>query len=207
MTALTQSLTAALNIGDKYQYGPYEAIITEIYDALSVEIRLPGGRKVIRADELESKILDKTQKLLGADTYRLLLDFIPSSQLRCIEELLSTNEGAFFQNKLAEIESVINTMPAIYGQDGLGDDAIAHLHYFSGGCDWYITEKDVDDPFGDSPSITEQHQAHGFAKFASESQNSEIGYISIEQLLSQRTVELDLHWNPVTIGSLKNNPS
>ena len=35
------------------------------------------------------------------------------------------------------------TMPATYGQDGLGEAAVVHLHYFMAGMDWWVTEKDI----------------------------------------------------------------
>ncbi len=34
------------------------------------------------------------------------------------------------------------TTPALYAQDGKGDEAIVHAHYFIGGCDWLVTEYD-----------------------------------------------------------------
>lgn len=41
-----------------------------------------------------------------------------------------------------------------YEQDGKGEEAIVTLHYFRGGMDWFITEKDME---------PEQHQAFGLA--------------------------------------------
>lgn len=205
MGALAQSITTNFNIGDAYKYGPYRAVITQIYNASCVEVSIPGGRRIIHAHQLEGQVTSKTQTLLAADAYRLLLDFVPSSQLKIIEHFLDSEDGQFYQEKLAQIEGVIQKMPPIYGQDGTGDEAIIHLHYFSGDHDWYITEKDVDDPFSDNPVIVEQHQAFGFTVISSQRQNAELGYISIEQLLSNANVELDLYWEPVTIASIKNN--
>ncbi|MBL0011067.1 MAG: DUF2958 domain-containing protein [Nitrosomonas sp.] len=81
-------------------------------------------------------------------------------------------------------------MPKTYGQDGMGDKAIAYLHYFSGGSDWYITEKDMED---------EQLQAFGLANLG---QGGELGYISIQELIDAG-VEIDLYWTPKTIGQIK----
>lgn len=49
-----------------------------------------------------------------------------------------------------EIAQIIETMPSSYETDGQGMAAIAHLHYFGGPGDWYITEKDRGEP-GESP--------------------------------------------------------
>ena len=45
-------------------------------------------------------------------------------------------------------------MPQTYQQEELGNQAIVYLHYFHGGADWYVTERDMDGP---------QHQAFGLA--------------------------------------------
>lgn len=84
-------------------------------------------------------------------------------------------------------------MPAIYAQDGMGDTATAHLHYFLGGSDWYITERDVCD----------QHvQAFGFAILNGDLDNAELGYVSLEEII-QYGAELDLHWVPASLREVK----
>ncbi len=85
-------------------------------------------------------------------------------------------------------------MPEVYGQDGMGDEAIAYLHYFYGSSDWYITEKDTSD---------EQHQAFGYVILNGDTQNAELGYISIEEMKSLNKPELDLYYTPQTLGEIK----
>jgi len=100
--------------------------------------------------------------------------------------------GPHFRGKLLELAATIMNMPRTYEQDGKGDEAVAHLHYFKGSGDWYITEKDVDtDGAG-------QIQAFGLVKLW----ETELGYISIAELI-QNGVELDLHFTPTTLGELK----
>lgn len=120
----------------------------------------------------------------------LLKQFIGGAQLLVINSAMSGEEGQFFKDKLIEIASVIQTMPKTYGQDGMGDGAIAYLHYFKGSGDWYITEKDMED---------EQLQAFGLANLG---QGGELGYISIQDLIDAG-VELDLHWNPKTLKIIR----
>ena len=122
----------------------------------------------------------------------LLKQFIGKSQLSAIGMGIRGEEGQFFKDKLIEIANVIQTMPKTYGQDGMGDKAIAYLHYFKGDGDWHITEKDMED---------EQLQAFGLANIG---YGGELGYISIQELIDAG-VELDLYWNPQAIGQIKGN--
>lgn len=117
--------------------------------------------------------------------------FVPVIQLRCLVDGLRGEEREFFREKLRELERTIDTMPATYGQDGLGDDAVVHLHYFFGSADWWITEKDVE---GGTP------QAFGLVDLG---HGPELGYISIDELVRMRGMDVDLHWKPVTLGELK----
>lgn len=115
---------------------------------------------------------------------RLLACFINPVQLRTIHQLARGEEGAFFVSKMKELSQTFTTMPKPYKTDGQGDDAVAVLHYFGRGGDWYIVERDSSD---------EQHQAFGVACLSGE--YPEKGYISIAELL-ESGVELDLHWTP-----------
>lgn len=122
------------------------------------------------------------------------------SQLSCIRSGLRGEERQYFTEKIIEIVTSIHHTPAIYQQDGLGENAIAFLHYFIGGMDWYITEKDPgapeDEEIGILPST--QQQAYGLAC----AQSEELGYISVAELIANN-VELDLHFTPCTLGEIK----
>ncbi|WP_205010661.1 DUF2958 domain-containing protein [Nitrosomonas oligotropha] len=120
----------------------------------------------------------------------LLKQFIGEAQLLVISSAMNGEDGQSFKDKLIEIANTIQAMLKTYGQDGMGDDAIAYLHYFKGSGDWYITEKDMED---------EQLQAFGLANLG---QGGELGYISIQDLIDAG-VELDLHWNPKTLKIIR----
>lgn len=109
-------------------------------------------------------------------------------------------ERDYFLGKLEELADRIASMPKTFEQDGLGDDAIAHLHYFHGGSDWYITEKDMGSPGDQTPGV--QLQAFGFAILNGDTDNAEFGYISIAEL-ARHGVELDLHWEPKPLREVK----
>ena len=104
---------------------------------------------------------------------------------------LMGEEWQFFADKMKELAGVIAAMPKTYDQDGMGDSAVAHLHYFRGAADWYITEKDMEGKG--------TQQAFGLADLG---YGGELGYISIEELISAG-VELDFHFSPKTIGQIK----
>ena len=110
--------------------------------------------------------------------------------MRCI---YWTEEKQYIFDKCVEMVDIIKNMPVTYEQDGKGKHAIAHLHYFKGGMDWYITEKDTE---------TEQLQAYGHANLGFGF--GELGYISIAELI-QNDIELDLHFTPKTLEEILEN--
>ena len=124
-----------------------------------------------------------------------LRQFINPQQLAFIQELSKGEEGDFYLDKLIEIQDLINTMPKTYQTDDMGDAAPISLHYFIGGCDFWITERDKIDE--------EQSQAFGFSCLHGDTDNAELGYISIVELL-ECNVELDLYWDTTTtIGDIR----
>lgn len=82
--------------------------------------------------------------------------------------------------------------PALYAQDGKGDEATVHHHYFIGGCDWLVTEYD--------PA---EDMAFGWA-CTGDRQGAELGYVSLAEMEKVRvngifTVDHDDHWTPVSL--------
>ncbi len=121
-----------------------------------------------------------------------LKQFIGLSELRAIKENTRGEEGEFFRAKIAELKNRIANMPKTYETDGMGDAAPVTLHYFLGGSDWYIIEKD---------SEPEQLQAFGFACLNGD-KNAELGYISIVDIIKHGG-ELDLYYTPETLGEVR----
>jgi len=122
-----------------------------------------------------------------------LIPFLPVNQLAIIRECLEGEEREFFVNKMDEMKAVIQAMPVTYSQSELGDEAVAYLHYFMGGMDWYITEKDVE---GDGTV-----QAYGMVDLG---YGPECGYISIKEIVeSVHYLDLDLHWQPKKLSDIK----
>lgn len=119
--------------------------------------------------------------------------FIGESQRLATRDLLYGEEGDFYIAKVSELCDTIFAMPVTYGTEDQGDRAVAHLHYFARGCDWWITEQDM---------YTEQSQAFGLACLNGDWEMAEVGYISIREILDAGA-ELDYYWEPKTLGEIK----
>ena len=127
-------------------------------------------------------------------TFGKLKHFISKPQLSVITDNLQGEEGDFFANKVLEIAGVIETMPQTYETDGQGAAAVVHLHYFLGGVEAWITEKDM----GDGSADDRQYQAFGLIALTGGKGDAVLGYISIEELI-RNNGELDLYWTPKTL--------
>lgn len=126
---------------------------------------------------------------LTAETLAELRRWIGPAQMAAMRDGLRGEEGAYFRERFAAVAATVAAMPVTYAQDGLGDQAVVHLHYFTSGADWYLTERDVEPV---------QLQAFGLADLG---HGGELGYISIVELL-QHGAELDLHFRPQTLAAL-----
>jgi hypothetical protein len=125
--------------------------------------------------------------------------FMSPRQVKAVSELMHGEEGSFFIDKMIELDRRIADMPLTYEQREVSDP-VAHLHYFMGGSDWYITEKDMEG------KGTEQ--AYGFACLNGDMMNAEYGFISIDELASLvirgfMTIDLDFHFDPTPMSVIK----
>jgi hypothetical protein len=134
------------------------------------------------------------RKMIRTTRYRgsmkRLKGFIGENQLRAVYANIHGEEGQWFLDKLESLADRIENMPKTYEQDGKGKQAMIYLHYFRGGHDFYITEKDQEN---------EQRQAFGLANLG---YGAELGYISLVEILACN-VELDFHFEPRTIEALE----
>ena len=119
--------------------------------------------------------------------------FLSHSQFSVMVSACCGEEGDFFRQKFIDLEKLIASTPVIYEQDGKGDGAIVYLHYLFGGCDWYITEKDVDGGV---------QQAFGYAVLFGDKENAELGYICITEI-TRFGAELDLYFTPYPLAEIK----
>lgn len=129
-----------------------------------------------------------------ANAFTVVKPFIGASQITAMLANCYGEEGNAFVDKFKAIGSLISDMPVTYQQNGKGKDSIAYLHYFVGGCDWYITEADMEG------GVT---QAYGYSILNGDLQMAEFGYINITELL-EVGAELDLYFEPCTINAIVN---
>lgn len=140
----------------------------------------------------------------GLSALRSIEHFMHPQQQVVVADLIRTSEERdFFIDKIIHIAERIANMPSTYGQDGLGEQALAFLHYFNANSDWWLTEKDRGD--GEDPAPCAQHQAFGMVIL--NGWEPECGYISLPELFSiaglGRTVELDFGFEPTPIAEIK----
>ena len=122
-----------------------------------------------------------------------LNQFIGKGQIAVLEEAIKGEEGLHFSQMLLTLYNNILSIPKPYETEDQGDAASVRLHYFKGGSDWYIIERDIDG---------EQIQCFGFACLNGDKQNAEFGYINIAELIKYG-VELDLYYKPQTVEDIK----
>lgn len=72
-------------------------------------------------------------------------------------------------------------LPALYSQDGKGEDAIAYVHYFTGGYDYWASEFDPED---------------GIFFGVANLYEREMGNASAEEFIGLGKLERDLYWTP-----------
>jgi len=124
--------------------------------------------------------------------FSTMIHFISISQLCTLQAYLTGEERQYFLSLLNDLKDKILKMPKPYETTEQGINALASLHYFQGGSDWYIVEKD---------SGEEQLQAFGYACLNGDKINAEMGYINIEELI-KCNVELDLYWQPTALRNV-----
>lgn len=134
-----------------------------------------------------------TLKAQSTAAIALIRPFLSRSQLAIMADGCRSEEKDFFMKLFIELGERIAAMPKTYEQDGLGMQAVVHLHYFMGGSDWYITEKDM---------AGGVRQAFGYAVLNGDEECAEMGYISIEEL-TRHGVSLNLHFKPCTLATIK----
>ena len=117
------------------------------------------------------------------------LGFLGENQSSALKQVISGEDGELIAHKIDDLFNLIGNMPSTYGQDGLGEQSIAYLHYFGGGMDAYITEKD---------SGKKQIQVFGLVYFGN---NSQLGYMPLAELTDG--MELELFWTPKTINEIQ----
>lgn len=128
-----------------------------------------------------------------------LSHFMPVGQRMVLLSQLEGEEGAGIADIVNKVTDTIATMASTHQADSRGDQAIAPLHYFFGAVEAWIVEKDIGNPARGDVS---QHQAFGLITLDGAVESAELGYVSLEELISCG-VELDLYWTPKTLAEIR----
>lgn len=171
--------------GNGNGYVSWERIFEEANNLVDYQMVLKMNQQALKSDDQP-----KSTQADADQAIEFLQGFIGKSQLSAVKSAMSGEEKQYFIDLMVSLEKQIKAMPKTYETDGQGENAVAYLHYFKGGADWYITEKDME---------SEQLQAFGLADLG---YGGELGYISIQELIDNN-VELDFHWTPKTIAQIK----
>ena len=139
---------------------------------------------------MKRKSYTQPEKPHELDTLKLLTT---TEQYEIITDAMIGEEGDHFIEIIDRIHATWQAMPKTYESTAKGRAALAQLHYFIGGCDWWIVEKDAD------PDHAGQVQAFGIADLGIGYR--ELGYISIPELL-ENGAELDMYYSPQNIGEI-----
>ncbi|MEN2388514.1 hypothetical protein [Comamonas sp. A7-5] len=140
------------------------------------------------------QITNKAAEMAAATTaIKAVRPFMSRQQMAVMAAGLRDSEGSSFMESFVKMAGVIEAMPKTYEQGDKGGQAVAYLHYFLGGSDWFIFEKDAEGGVD---------QAFGYAILNGDLHNAELGYISIAELV-EAGVELDLHFSPTTFEQIQ----
>lgn len=148
--------------------------------------RKPGKVKTLTAEQLAAQQAADQRRQYGANL-EAIASWLPAAEL----EVLKGSAEHF--EIVADMRERIADMPTSYSTTDQGDDAMVWLHYFNAASDWWLTEKDAEG--------SGRRQCFGFARLNGDSQNAELGYVDVRELV-ENGVELDLHWTPVRLGDI-----
>ena len=95
-------------------------------------------------------------------------------------------------------EKQLRKVPAFYSTESISlKEKVIHVHFFIGGCDWYVAEY--------SP---EEQLFFGFAILHGDLDNAEWGYFSFKELSELKTgfmeIDRDLHFIPAKAKDIEN---
>lgn len=152
---------------------------------------------------MSQRVAEASEALRG-----ILVNFMPNAQRRALTAALRGEEGECIADLVLGAVRNIRATPLTYQTESVETkDKTLCLHYFMGGVDAWIIERDV----GDSGDATapgagegEQIQAYGKICLAGEGwDGAEWGYISIKEMIDCG-VELDLYFDPKPAKEMAN---
>ena len=135
--------------------------------------------------------IDETEPLELSET---ALRILPTHQKECLDEVRRFESVAEYNALVRAVETQAANfakMPKLYATDGKpNSQRKVLLHYFFGGCDWWLLERSEDGA-----------ELYGYCKI----HEAEFGYVTLRELTTTRVnpvygIELDFHWKPQTLS-------
>ena len=117
---------------------------------------------------------------------RKLREFMPKHQQSIVK---TWNEDLKWQ-VLKPLEEQIHALPSSQ-QSRSADDQIVYVHYFYGGSDWFVTERNG------------KEYLFGYVILNGDSVMSELGGFGLEELTNHKGIELDFYWTPRYLSEAK----
>lgn len=187
---------------------PIDLIKKRITEAGYVVAEVTGRKLQVKLEQREGKVIEYKSKPTTTGTKGTKIP-------KLVEKIMNNTQKSIvrqseeFEQVVLDIEKNVKGLPKLYfyekelnrrrKEGELNLDAkqvhVAHLHYFIGGSDWYITEWDGKDTF------------FGYTILNNDYEYAEFGYISLSELLSYKgkfnsVIELDFYWTPATISDI-----
>lgn len=150
--------------------------------------------KYIKEELVLTEYLDANDMDLLTTKKKLnkIKDFFNYSELQVVKSNVSE-----FSDSVINLYNYIKDIPELDATDG-DKDKVAYLHYFSSSSDWYVVELGKGDIFDDDNEM--QKEAFGYAILNGDMQNSEYGYMNIDEI--KKYAELDLHFKPTSLNEI-----
>lgn len=150
--------------------------------------------KYIKEELLLTEYLDVDDMDLLTTKKKLnkLKDFFNYSELQVVKSNVSE-----YSDSIIDLYKYIKEIPELNSTDGEVEKT-AYLHYFSSSSDWYIVELGKGDIFDDDNDM--QKEAFGYAILNGDMQNSEYGWMNIDEI--KKYAELDLYFTPTSLNKI-----
>ncbi len=135
-------------------------------------------------------------KAEGLKALTAIKDYVPVEQYAVLQGLIKrSSEWAFYAERMQAIAQIIDQLPPVYATQNNSDaEKIVGLHYFGGAVDSYLIEKDIEWEEGD------YDRSYGYQDVG---YGGEQGYISVKEICKHPLMQLDLHFEPMTLKALK----
>lgn len=150
-------------------------------------------RKINGIEHTGRQAFGKWYPLDWAEIVAACREFVPHSQMRFCIGHLNGEEGQHFIDVLTKLADIWKGAATTRQTNGMGESAVAFMHFFGGSFDLYLTEKDVE---------AEQLQAYGYVRIG-RNEGFEAGYVDLTEIQAEPIINVDFDFMPETIATLR----